>query len=648
MFVARLLCPLVLLTTAASGADADRLTEQRAAFRAALPAAETGRWPGAEPYLDTLADYPLLPDLRAAWLRASLGPGTDTELAGFLQRYPDLGFSADLRVQWARSLAARGDWVAYLQVHDRWLRDSADTGLECLALRARRATGDLATVRRRGVELWLSPYSQPRECDPVFEFLAEDGLLSDARRRERIALALDAGQTRLARFLARPLGKEDQQLVDRWTRVRSAPDRELSRSTQFSDTAADRRLISYGFHRLARLDPERARALWPTYDTFGFSPARRLDIERAFALNYARRDLPGALTVLEAQAAVDDDPLIGQWRTRLAIRALNWRRALDAIATLAPDASAETNWDFWRARALSELGQPEQAAAIFEALADERGYYSFLSADHLDRTYRWSDEPATPDESIIATLAERSEFVRARELFMTGLYSRGRREWSRALSSLTREERAQASLLAQRWGWHSRAIATAAGTGLIDDLALRYPLPWRDAFERLSLEARVDPTLAYGVARSESLFMPDVASAAGAIGLMQLMPATGRETARQARIPYRGSHSLTDPETNIALGTRYLGQMLVRFDNHPALAAAAYNAGPDRVERWLPDNASLPADVWIDTIPFRETRRYVRRVLASDTVFDWRLNAQPRRLSERLPPVQPRRGGTDD
>ena len=202
--------------------------------------------------------------------------------------------------------------------------------------------------------------------------------------------------------------------------------------------------------------------------------------------------------------------------------------------------------------------------------------------------------------------------------------------------------------MAQRWGWHSRAIATASGTGLSNDLALRFPLPWRDAFERLSLEARVDPTLAYGVARSESLFMPDVASAAGAIGLMQLMPATGRDTARLARIPYRGQHSLVDPETNIALGTRYLGRMLERFDNNPALAAAAYNAGPHRVEDWLPQEMQLPADVWIDTIPFRETRRYVRRVLASDTVFDWRINEQPKRLSARMPPVRPDRDGSGD
>lgn len=648
MHLVRILCLLLLLPIAAAGADAPRLEEQRQAFRTARPAAEAGRWEDVEPYLELLADYPLLPDLRAAWLRSRLGPQTDQELAGFLNRYPDLGFSADLRLKWAYSLADRQRWPLYLQLFESRLRDNAGTELQCLALRARLATGDLVEARRSGMALWLSAYSQPRECDAVFEFLEQDGLLTDERRRQRIALALEAGQIRLARFLARPLTPADQALVENWARVRTNPDKELAQPGRFRDTVADRRLITYGFRRLAQLDPERARSLWPAFADFEFASARRVTIERAFALGYARRYLPGALGILEKQATIDDDPLVDQWRARLALRELNWHAALDAIAAIDPGGASQTNWEFWQARALHALGRPAEANPVFESLAGERGYYSFLSADHLERPYRWSNQPATPDEEVIALLAARPRFVRARELFMTGMYSRGRGEWSRALAALEPAQRAQASLLAQRWGWYSRAIATASGTGLSDDLALRFPLPWRDAFERLSLEARVDPTLAYGVARSESLFMPDVASAAGAIGLMQLMPATGRDTARRARIPYQGRHSLTDPETNIALGTRYLGRMLERFDNNPALAAAAYNAGPHRVEVWLPRDAQLPADVWIDTIPFRETRRYVRRVLASDTVFDWRINEQPKRLSVRLPPVRPDRVATAD
>jgi soluble lytic murein transglycosylase len=250
-----------------------------------------------------------------------------------------------------------------------------------------------------------------------------------------------------------------------------------------------------------------------------------------------------------------------------------------------------------------------------------------------------------PDEAVIRQLETRNEVLRAREYFFTGFDYRGRREWRRALANMDSAEKTQASILAHRWGWHSRAIATAAGGGLEDDLEIRYPLPWRQDFEQKSRAARIPVPWAYGIARSESLFMPDVASHAGAVGLMQLMPETGKRTARAARIPYRGVTTLKDPATNITLGTHYLGDMLNRFGQHRVLATAAYNAGPHRVERWLPRGEPLPADIWIETVPYSETRGYVRRVLAAEAVFHWRMNDQTRRLAEAMAPVAPAGGG---
>ncbi len=183
-------------------------------------------------------------------------------------------------------------------------------------------------------------------------------------------------------------------------------------------------------------------------------------------------------------------------------------------------------------------------------------------------------------------------------------------------------------------------VASAA-SAQVNDLEIRYPLPWRQDFEEKSRAARIPTPWAYGIARSESLFMPDVASRAGAVGLMQLMPETGKRTARAAKIPYRGVRTLKDPASNITLGTRYLSDMLNRFDQHRVLATAAYNAGPHRVERWLPRGEPLPADIWIETVPFSETRGYVRRVLAAEAVFHWRMNDGTRRLAEAMPPVAP-------
>jgi len=185
------------------------------------------------------------------------------------------------------------------------------------------------------------------------------------------------------------------------------------------------------------------------------------------------------------------------------------------------------------------------------------------------------------------------------------------------------------------------ASATAARVGEYDDLELRYPLAFLDDFERLSQKASIPPTWAYGVARSESLFMRDVRSRAGAIGLMQLMPATGREVAREIQLPYTGLNTLTNPQQNIRLGTTYLGQMTERFGGNRVLATAAYNAGPHRVVEWLPEDGSLDARIWIENIPFNETRKYVRRVLEAETIFHWRMTGQLRRLSDELLLVGP-------
>jgi len=231
--------------------------------------------------------------------------------------------------------------------------------------------------------------------------------------------------------------------------------------------------------------------------------------------------------------------------------------------------------------------------------------------------------------------------VRARELFLVGLDGRGRSEWDAAVAGLSAEEKSQAAVLAHRWGWHSRAIATAASVGHYDDLALRYPLPFRQSFEQHATSASIPTTWALGIARSESLFMRDVRSHAGAIGLMQLMPATGRQVARQIKLAYSGLDTLTDPNHNIRLGTTYLGSMAARYDGNHVLATAAYNAGPHRVDRWLPQSGVVDARVWIENIPFNETRKYVRRVMAAETIFHWRLTGEMRRLSDRLPQVEP-------
>jgi soluble lytic murein transglycosylase len=307
---------------------------------------------------------------------------------------------------------------------------------------------------------------------------------------------------------------------------------------------------------------------------------------------------------------------------------------------------AAPEWRYWLAVALQKNGREQQALPLFDELAKTRSYFGFLAADELGTEYAFEHAATPKDEAIIAGLAHNPALIRARELFYVGLESRGRAEWKAAVARLDPDGLTQAAVLANRWHWHSQAIATVAETGRYDDLAIRYPLAYEPEFLEYSEAANIRGSWAWGVARSESLFMADVRSHAGAIGVMQLMPATARRTAADLKLPYSGLKTLTDPKTNIRLGTAYLAEMLKRFGGNVVLATAAYNAGPHKVEEWLPESERLDARIWIENIPYNETRRFVRRVLEADAIFHWRLTGESGRLSAALRDVDPPEPGS--
>lgn len=620
------------------------LVEQRKSFQRALAPAEAGNWSAVEPYLTQLEDYPLLPDLRAAWLKARLGRVDDGQVEEFLAEYPSLGFSESLRHDWALSLARRGKWSGYLDLYDASYRNGTLTVLHCHALTARIRLARMDGLEVAAMRYWMSPVSQPKVCDPAFAWLEARGALTAERRMRRMALALDAGQLQLASWLARSVGSRAAAEVARWVRMQAHPAGQLRQATGWKDDAADRALLLYGFGRLSSADPARAAAIWPRFrDRFSFPAGKRAAMDRRIAMIHAWRLLPGAKDLLAGLPEDAHDADTRAWTVRTMLRTADWSGALAALDRLPEGEQEAPVWRYWRARLLELAGRAEEARSLYADLATERGYYSFLSADRLASDYNWRHQVTQPREEVIAVLEGRPDITRARELFYTGQEGRGRIEWQAALTDLSPEERAQAGVLAARWGWHSRAIAAVSVPGFENDLELRFPLAWRPVFEDRSRAVGIRSAWAYGVARSESLFMPDVTSSAGAVGVMQLMPAVGKETALKAGIPYRGVGTLTDPETSVNLGTHYLSSMLKRFGNNEVLATAAYNAGPRRVAGWLPEIGTLPADVWVDTVPFSETRGYIQRVLASDAVFQWRMSGETRRLTEAMRPVASKR-----
>jgi soluble lytic murein transglycosylase len=430
-------------------------------------------------------------------------------------------------------------------------------------------------------------------------------------------------------------------MATQWRQAQANPENFLRAEHKHYGDTLNAQLV-YATERLTYRDPELANQLWkPLLRTQRFSEKQKLLTAQHIALWTARDNLPGAYARLVALPPAAQSGEVLRWRARVSLRNANWNNLLVDVALMDEAEKATEEWRYWRAVALHRSGQILAAKGELEDLSAERSYYGFLAADELGRDYALEDSRLLVDETTISSIEARPAITRARELFFVGQDGRGRSEWDAVVRYLSDEEKVQAAILADRWGWHSRAIAAAASLGEYDDLELRYPLPYQASFEQSSTRASIAPTWAYGIARSESLFMRDIRSSAGAVGLMQLMPATGRDVAKELRLPYSGLTTLTNPETNIRLGTSYLGKMAQRYDGNQVLATAAYNAGPHRVDRWLPDAENLDARIWIENIPFNETRKYVKRVLSAQAIFHWRLTGKVRRLSDELRQVRP-------
>ncbi len=628
---AAVLCPLT----------AAEIDEQRELFRSVFAAVERGEW-DAVTKLSTverqqLENYLLWPDLRAAYLRTTLRKSNNKAIEAYLDQYGMLKPARDLRYRYALDLARRGELDSYFDIYQSFYQGRKIEKLDCLALQAELAAGREQRVVYRAKELWLVGKSQVDECDLVFKRLIETNAIAPGDYLLRFDLAIEAREFSLARWLGDSIDESHVAQANAWLDAQRNAEQFLRKYNQRANSEASRRQFVYAAERLAFSDPQRALELWAAVkQQFSFLQQQELRTDRHIALWTARDFLPDAYALLTAlpPAAQNDEVL--RWRARGSLREQAWLRLLKDIQAMSTSERNAEEWRYWYAVALQQAGQVLAAKAGFQSLATERSYYGFLAADELDLPYVLDYSNLSVDEDSIAAIASRTDILRARELFLVGLDGRGRSEWDAVVDYFGPAEKVQAAILADRWGWHSRAISTAASIGEYDDLSLRYPLPFEAYFVRHASSAKISIPWAYGIARSESLFMRDIRSSAGAIGVMQLMPATGRTVAKKNNLPYYGIDTLTDPQANIRLGTIYLGEMANRYGGNQVLATAAYNAGPHRVDRWMPEQGSIDARIWIENIPFNETRKYVRRVLMAETIFYWRMTGNMRRISDEL------------
>ncbi|MDI3262797.1 MAG: transglycosylase SLT domain-containing protein [Fulvimonas sp.] len=623
---------LVLLTGVAQAADA-ATAAQREAFRQAWAAAQQGG-EGWRAWDAQLAGYPLYPYLEAAALSHDLRQLDRARVEDYLRRYPDAIPAADLRRDFLLELARRQDWDGFLALYRPGLGDA----LACHALRARLARGGTLDFDRDLAALWEKP-ALPDACDDVLAAAHAQGLLTTTRLWARIDTALAAGQGGTVAALAAWLPADQAPAAQHLALALRDPANAVRDAATWPDAPRERQAAALAVQRLARRRPADAAAAWQALQPrLRFDAAEIAAIEYALALYQATDFDERALERLAALPAAAQTPLSRAWRARVALARLDWPAVLAAIAAMPAEQQDDAEWRYFRARAAEALGQSAQARTLYAALAAEPGYFGFLAADQLGMGYALCPLEPPHDPAREQALANDPGLVRAFELYAVGLPRLARREWARALEGADADTLALAAELAFRQGWYDRAIYVFSHGPGLRYYDRRFPLAEEDGLPAQADQAGIEPAFAYAIARAESAWTVDARSGADARGLMQLLPTTAAQVARRHGLDWQGGDSLYDPAVNVALGTRYLAELAGRFGGAPWLTAAAYNAGPDKVQQWLDARGALPPDVFIATIPYAETREYVARVLAFSVIYDWRLHGAPLPMSARLQP----------
>jgi soluble lytic murein transglycosylase len=623
----------------AAKASDDPLGDAREQFLDARKALNENRMDTYRKLARRLKDYPLYPYLEYWELRDRLASAGSREVQAFLKRYADQPVGIRMRRAWLYQLARSQEWKHYLDVYE----GGQPAELQCYRLQAKLHTGDHESLVDAALPLWLVGYSQDSACDPVFNYLEEQDRLTSELVWERIRLAMNNGNASLATYLAKRLPAADQAWVSLWREARKRPSSVLDSARLKQDAPITREIILYALKRVAVNDEQQAHDKWQEIrNRHAFTEAEAGRIERTIALYAGWRKHPEAHTWLAAVPGIAVDSEVREWRVRSAIRAGLWQEVLKHIAAMPADEARREEWRYWQAIALANTGQKQESRDRLAPLAQERDYHGFLAADQLRWPYVMNNQPLTYTAEELDAIRERPGMVRARELLLADLPTEARREWFHAIEGLDRNQLKLAAVLASEWGWHDSAILTVARSSDYDDLQLRFPIDHSADVERYASANQLDPGHVFAVIRTESAFNKDARSGAGAMGLMQLMPATGRSTARKYRIPLVSTKSLYEPEKNIRIGTAYLKQVMEQFDRNVVLASAAYNAGPHRVNRWLPDKDEEPAESWVAAIPFDETRKYVQRILSYAAIYDWRMERPIKPLSEHMPDVQPK------
>jgi soluble lytic murein transglycosylase len=602
---------------------ADRF-KQRQMYLDALHLIKTSQFSRLQKLKPQLRTYPLYPYLEYTEVSYRISRQSEQDILQFAQQYRDTPLVAPLLAHWLANLAKRGKWQTFVTHYDKV---APTEKLACQYAYGLYKVGMVDQAMTQAEKLWTVGFSQPDECDPIFNVWREADGITPENAWQRFALSLKENSKDLSSYLIRFVDRKDKPFATNYRLVHLKP-KTIKRYKSFkAQNTRNREIILHGVKRLARIDPLDALLTLGQYEKLqNFDQAELEETYAYIGVRLAGKSSDLAL-IDSLPVNLQEQPKLVEARIRQSLTHQDWSNVMILINLLPQKQQNSNRWQYWKARALgvsADEADRQIARNIMAKLSSERSFYGFVSADILQNEYNYQDEPNPVTLEQILSLEESPGVQRALELFALGERSRARREWYFSTSSFNNVERNIAARVALRWGWYKASIQSMIDAGTWNHLDNRFPVAYADNFITHARRANIPVQWSLAIARQESAFMPDAKSGSGALGVMQLMPGTAKHVAGKIGMSYTNNRSLTNPDLNIQLGTHYLGQMLRKFDGNRILASAAYNAGPGRVNQWL--NPNVPFDVWIETIPFTETRNYVQNVLMFSSIYSRRMN----------------------
>ncbi|MCR3963479.1 transglycosylase SLT domain-containing protein [Aeromonas veronii] len=579
-----------------------------------------------------LTHYPLLPYLDYYQLAFRPGAADYNDVTRFIRQHGDTPQSNRLERSYLTYLAQSQQWSQFLRFYPA---KPSSTDLLCMHYQALYYTGKPKEALQGAGKIWMSGQSRPDACSPLFQLWQASGQRTQEKIWQRMTLAFEAENPNLIRHLGATLGSGLQSYGDQMVTLFEQPAKAMN-PAYFSSNPYSRKLLSLGLTRYANQEPESVlRQLALFRSRFGLTQAEVKPVERAIARRLLLDRSIAQRSWVDSTVKKLADPDITELRARLAIWEQDWRGLSGWVKMMPMVRQKEDRWRYWMARSLEVQGQQKPARDLYLETANLRGFYGFMAAQRTGVPYRIKNQSVkhVPDWR---TASQRWPFLlRVRELLSMNEIAAARSEWIHNMDRNPVAQRIEFGHIALNQGWHELAILASIRAEAWDALDLRFPLPLKRTFSQMAQERTMNTSLLYAISRQESALYPLAQSPVGARGLMQLMPATAKETAGKLGVPYRNEQQLFDPTMNIRLGSAYLKRLLDVYDGNRILAAAAYNAGPGRVKRWREQSDNKPMDVWVESIPYKETRNYVQNVLSFDLIYQHKLQQPLRFMSER-------------